>query len=166
MTTIRSAADARVLKLNSDFPSKARLTSALTRMIALFDMKDAEVSLSLVSDETIRKVNSDWRKKDKATDVLSFPLHELPMADLLVAARTAPMLLGDIMISIETTVKQAKSHKHTATDEALVLMAHGLLHLLGFDHRTDDEEREMDAFASVLVAAAKNRKTLKLSLTA
>ncbi len=166
MTTIRSAADARALKLNGDFPSKARLTSALTRMIALFDMKDAEVSLSLVSDETIRKVNSDWRKKDKATDVLSFPLHELPMADLLLAARTAPMLLGDIMISIETTVKQAKAHKHTATDEALVLMAHGLLHLLGFDHRTDDEEREMDAFAAVLVAAAKNRKPLKLSLTA
>ena len=166
MTTIRSAADARVLKLNSEFPSRARLTSALTKMVALFDLKDAEVSLSLVSDKTIREVNSNWRKKDKPTDVLSFPLHELPMADLLVAGRTAPLLLGDIVISIETTVRQAKKHKHTATDEALVLLAHGLLHLFGFDHRTDDEEREMDAFAAVLIAAAKNRRPLRLSLTA
>jgi probable rRNA maturation factor len=168
MSTIRLHAE-KLLAPKRAFgprPTSAAVKRSLERMLAAFRFADAEVSLSLVGDATIRGINKEWRKKDKPTDVLSFPQNDLPVADLFLAARTAPLLLGDVVISLETAERQARERKRSTSDEVITLLAHGLLHLLGFEHRTDDEEREMDAFVRVLEAAAKQRKPLRLALDA
>ncbi|XP_020687699.1 endoribonuclease YBEY, chloroplastic isoform X2 [Dendrobium catenatum] len=92
-----------------------------------------EVSLLLCNDYFIRKLNKDWRDEDHATDVLSMSQH-IPEIDLPV------LMLGDIVISIETALKQADERDHSLLDEV-----HGLLHLLGFDHEVSNlAEEEME----------------------
>jgi len=135
-------------------------------MIATLGLANVEVSLALVDDVVIRQLNKRWRKKDKTTDVLSFPMLDLPVSDIYKATLAATVLLGDIVVSVPTAIKQAKTHKRTPLDEMTTLVAHGLLHLLGFDHKSDDQEREMDAYVKVLEAAATNRKPLRLRLSA
>ena len=83
-----------------------------------------------MTDQTIHELNSQYRNKDKPTDVLSFPL-----ADDLY-----PWLLGDVVISIETAQRQARRRRHSLREEVLTLLIHGILHLLGFDHERSDKE--------------------------
>lgn len=135
------------------------------RMLDVLGFSNVEVSLALVGDETITELNGRYRKKRKATDVLSFPLHEIALGDFYEAARATRLHLGDIIVSVPTADRQAKEHDRAVIDEVTTLVAHGLLHLLGFDHRTDDEEREMDAYVRVLEAAATNKKPLAMALT-
>jgi len=89
-----------------------------------------EVDVMLASDRTLKKLNREWRGKDKATDVLSFPAAE-EMADVHA---------GDLAISFDTAEKQAEEHGHTLRDEIRILMLHGLLHLNGMDHEVDGGE--------------------------
>ena len=89
-----------------------------------------EVSIFLATDATIRKLNREFRKKDKATDVLSFPVEEEHV-------REAPKQAGDLAISLDTARKQAEEHGHTLQVEVKILLLHGLLHLAGYDHETD-----------------------------
>jgi probable rRNA maturation factor len=142
--------------------TSATLKKRAERMLAALDLTGVEVSLALVGDATIRDLNRQWRKKDHATDVLSFPM----MDDARPSAppSTGLTLIGDVVVSTPTAARQAKARKATVTDEITVLLAHGVLHLLGFDHGTDDEEREMDAYAGVLVAAAASRLPMRLKL--
>ena len=91
---------------------------------------EGEVSVLLASDATIRVLNRDYRKKDKATDVLSFPVDDFP--------GDAPKQAGDLAISVETAQKQAEEHGHSLQMEVRILMLHGLLHLAGLDHETDN----------------------------
>jgi probable rRNA maturation factor len=84
-------------------------------------------------------LNRDWRGKNKATDVLSFPqVTALDLRDLSRAARGAGKVpawwLGDVVISLDRASEQAEEHGHSLRDELDLLLAHGLLHLLGFDH--------------------------------
>jgi len=136
------------------------------RMLDALDLRGVEVSLALVGDETIRGLNREWRKKDKPTDVLSFPM----MDDAAVGAAGAtpagggPTLLGDVIVSTPTATRQARERKAPLAQEVTVLLAHGVLHLLGFDHDSDDEEREMDAYARVLEAAAVSALPMRLKL--
>jgi probable rRNA maturation factor len=97
----------------------------------------AELSVVLVSNQSIRKLNRQWRGKDSATDVLSFPLSlEAPPAGL-------PFELGEIFISVEKAAEQADSFGHDLERELAFLFVHGTLHVLGFDHETAEEEKEM-----------------------
>jgi probable rRNA maturation factor len=109
-----------------------------------------EVSLRLVDDAEIHALNRDYRGKDKPTDVLAFAQQEGPAA--------APDVLGDIVISVPTARRQAKRGLHA---ELLHLTAHGLCHLLGYDHRTDAEERAMNARAAGLMAEARRRGAIR-----
>lgn len=141
------------------------IVARATRMLDCLGLERVEVSLALVGDDTIKELNGRFRKKPKPTDVLSFPLHSADPASLLTAASAGPVLhLGDVAVSIPTAARQAKARKRPPLDELTTLVAHGLLHLLGFDHRTDAEEREMNAFASVLEAAALAKGPLALKL--
>jgi probable rRNA maturation factor len=88
--------------------------------------KGREFSCLLTNDEEIRTLNKQFRKKDKTTDVLSFPA--LPESGDL----------GDIAISVDRAVAQAREHGHTVEQEIEILILHGLLHLLGYDHETDE----------------------------
>ena len=74
------------------------------------------------------------------------------------AGAGAEALLGDVVISLDTAQRQADEHGRTLWDEVTLLLAHGLLHLVGYDHRTDAEERRMNARADMLVAAAGTRR--------
>ena len=89
-----------------------------------------EIDVLLADDGTLRRLNREFRGKNKATDVLSFP------ADPTVASVHA----GDLAISLETAARQAAEHGHTLRDELRILLLHGILHLLGMDHELDSGE--------------------------
>ncbi len=99
-----------------------------------------EVSVTFVDDAAIQELNREHRGKDRPTDVLSFPQwdpeDEHPPAPL-------PIPLGDIVISVETAERQASEYGHSLEREIGFLLAHGLLHLLGLDHETPEEETVM-----------------------
>lgn len=122
---------------------RKRLARDVTRMVkaaALHEgRKDLEVALRLCSDAAIHELNRDYRKKNKPTDVLAFAQREAQSAH--------GDLLGDIVISVETAKRQAKKGLYA---ELLHLASHGLCHLLGYDHRDDEEERVMNARAAGL----------------
>jgi probable rRNA maturation factor len=132
------------------------LRTELGRMVRAAAKTDArddyEVAARFVGDVQMRVLNRDYRGKDKPTDVLAFAHREGP------AAKLHPDVLGDLVISVDTARKQAKQGLHA---ELLHLASHGLCHLLGYDHRDDDEEREMNARAAALRAEAKRRGRIR-----
>ena len=113
------------------------MQSVLRRTADLLELgPDVEISVLLVDNETIRTLNRDYRDKDAATDVLSFPMEEeLPdeTAPQIIGGPTERML-GDLVISVERAVEQAAEYGHAVERELAFLTVHGLLHLLGYDH--------------------------------
>ena len=103
---------------------------------------DAEVSVTLTDDETIRALNRDYRRIDRATDVLSFPMYEKDE----LAEIAGPAALGDVVISLERAEAQAAEYGHGVDREVAFLTVHSILHLLGYDHETSEaDEKEMFA---------------------
>lgn len=92
----------------------------------------AEVDVTLVDDEEIREINKEQRRIDSSTDVLSFPLGENGEYD--ANPKTGALMLGDIVISVETALKQADLYGHGLEREIAFLTVHSILHLLGYDH--------------------------------
>lgn len=121
------------------------------RMLAALRMEGAELSVLLCDDASIHELNRDYRKKNRPTDVLAFAMREGEGGAL------HPSLLGDVVISVETARRQAQEHGRTIAAEVTFLLAHGLLHLLGYDHRTEEEDRVMRARADALCAAANGK---------
>ena len=105
----------------------------------------AEVSLLFCDDARIRELNREWRGLDKPTNVLSFPA--VP-ADRLA---TSP-LLGDIAVAFETVSRESKDEGKTLSHHTSHMIVHGLLHLLGYDHETDEEAEEMEALERAALA--------------
>jgi probable rRNA maturation factor len=130
-------------------------------MLAHLGLDGAELSIALVDDATIRTLNRDYRDKDKPTDVLAFAMEEGEPSPDGRGARppaVAPVrVLGDVIVSIDTASRQANKRRRPLLDEVTMLLAHGLLHLLGHDHQTDREEREMVAKTRELERAAAAR---------
>jgi probable rRNA maturation factor len=110
-------------------------------------LESLELSILLCDDATIRELNRRYRKKNKATDVLAFPMQEGP------GPAGHPGLLGDVVISLPTATRQAAEHDRPIIQEVTFLLAHGLLHLLGYDHASKREEREMKARTEGLLAS-------------
>jgi probable rRNA maturation factor len=127
------------------------LKSRAEKMLRELGLKKVELSLAIVDDETIRELNKKHRKKNKPTDVLSFPLLELRPGDAAEGA------LGDVILSVPTARRQAAKRRRPLLDELTMLLAHGILHLLGFDHRNDAEDRVMTARTRELERAATTR---------
>ncbi len=98
-------------------------------LLAAAGCEDCELSLVLCSDAHIQPLNAEWRGKDAATDVLSFPQDD-------------PVVLGDLVVSVETAARQAIERSHSLRDELRVLLVHGLLHLLGYDHEAGPQDLE------------------------
>lgn len=104
--------------------------------------QDAEVSVSFVSNNEIRRLNRAYRNKDSITDVLSFPLGANGKYD--INKETGCALLGDVVISLETAMHQAEIYGHSLEREIGFLTVHSMLHLLGYDHEISPlEERIM-----------------------
>ena len=102
---------------------------------------DAEVSVTLCDNEYIRKLNKEYREKDSATDVLSFPLYDNGEFDISECISGA--MLGDIVISLERAKEQAAELGHGTLRELAFLTVHSTLHLLGYDHERSKEEDEL-----------------------
>ena len=118
-------------------------------MLKALGLEDAELSILLCDDVTIRRLNRRYRDIDKVTDVLAFPMGEAPPNPV------GPGLLGDVVIALPTASRQARRHDRPIVEEVTFLLAHGLLHLLGYDHRTAAEDREMSARTDALMQAVR-----------
>ena len=106
-----------------------------------YQLENCELSLRLTSDRQIQSLNHQYRSLDKSTDVLAFAATE---ADILLPQDMGePQYLGDIIISLDTALRQAIEQKHSLTVELAWLSSHGLLHLLGWDHPDDVRLKQM-----------------------
>ena len=141
----------------------ARLRSRFARMVRAAWLTEGtaqplEVSLRLTDDTVIHELNRDYRHKDRPTDVLAFAMREGEGGDL------HPEILGDVVISVDTAERQARTFqargmpgRDSLFAELLFLASHGLCHLLGYDHQTDAEEAEMNQRMQALLAEAERK---------
>ncbi|WP_437676461.1 rRNA maturation RNase YbeY [Sorangium sp. So ce131] len=134
------------------------------KMLAHLALQGVELSVALVDDPAIHELNRTYRRKDKPTDVLAFPMIDENGAGSRKRGRRGPVdpsawqgLLGDVIVSVDTAARQAAERGRPLLDEITMLLGHGLLHLLGYDHKTDAEEREMTTLTGELEAAAASR---------
>ena len=111
-----------------------KITGAILKAL---ERSEAELSIALVGDKEMRPLNTKYRKKNKTTDVLSFP------ADHPATAK--PVLLGDVIISVEQARRQAKERNHSLKNEMVILLIHGILHLLGYDHEGSPQQAKIMA---------------------
>ncbi|HYR56193.1 MAG TPA: rRNA maturation RNase YbeY [Myxococcaceae bacterium] len=136
------------------------------RFLTRLDLHGTELSILLVGDGAIRQLNRRWRDIDSATDVLSFPSGDwmrcptfrvLPAPKCHTVRQSAPApdepgtVLGDVVISFDTAKRRAGKSKAVIVREINRYLAHGLLHLLGYDHQTPAEAREMAAMEEELL---------------
>ncbi|CAG9619354.1 Endoribonuclease YbeY [Sutcliffiella rhizosphaerae] len=104
----------------------------------------AELSVTFVDNERIQEINREYRDKDRPTDVISFAMEELGEGEMEIHYQDdAPRILGDIVISVPKAEEQAKDYGHSLKRELGFLALHGLLHLLGYDHENEKDEKEM-----------------------
>ena len=150
-----------VLDINNEqeaMPISDALVGKLKELLALVGeqegLESGEVSLSFVDDETIRELNRTYRGLDKPTDVLSFALSEMgeDEPDILYEVEEDESAqgedlptdaLGDIVISVPRAIAQAEEYGHSVEREIGFLFVHGFLHLLGYDHGTEEDEKVM-----------------------
>ena len=125
------------------------------KVLELVEQSQAELSLALVNNREIRKLNAKYRQKDYPTDVLSFPAaNELPIG---------VRLLGDVVISVEKAAEQAKQRGRTLNEEMVTLLIHGIVHLLGYDHeRSPKDARIMGRLEKRIYQALCDRGILKV----
>ena len=132
------------------------IQAAVKETLAYEQFEDqCEVSVTLVDNEKIKALNSEYRNKDRETDVLSFPLLDGEYSDEDLVDGFLP--LGDIVISLEKAREQAAELGHNINEEVAFLCVHSTLHLLGYDHETSPED-EADMFARQAEIMKKFRK--------
>ena len=124
-----SSPESRKAERDARIPSVRALGTFLREAQSAVRLKGM-VSVLLTTDTKIKTLNRDFRRKNKATDVLSFPAAEISRGEVA----------GDLAISVHTARRQAADHGHSLAIELKVLMLHGLLHLAGYDHETDSGE--------------------------
>ncbi len=122
-----------------------RFKTVARKLLREVDEPDSALSISLVGDGVIHELNAQHRGKDKATDVLSFPLNP--------TQGVPERLLGDVVISIDTARRQAADYDAPLQDELYRLLIHGILHVLGHDHERPAERAAMEAEERRLAAA-------------
>ena len=146
-----------------DFDYKKTANDVISKTLLLEHFNyDVEVSITFVDEENIREINKEFRDIDKSTDVLSFPMIEYDsdysrisdrkeeMYDFLIDRidiknpDTDEIILGDIVLCIPVIIMQAQEYNHSILREYAFLIAHSMLHLLGFDHIEDDERIIME----------------------
>ena len=105
--------------------------------------EDAELSVTFVDNDRIQEINYQYRHKNQPTDVISFALEEMGEDEMQIIGDEMPRVLGDIVISIPKAHEQAEEYNHSFMRELGFLTVHGFLHLLGYDHETSEDEKEM-----------------------
>lgn len=122
-----------------------------TRTPAAAALANCEVSINIIDDQEMCSLNAHWRQKDKTTDVLSFPQFSVKELKNL-SPKSGAWTLGDIVISYPVALRQSREIGHSLFAEMDRLLAHGLLHLLGYDHEISAlEERRMKRLENKLL---------------
>lgn len=134
--------------------TRSEIRLRINAMMKLLQLKKVEVSVLLTDDDHIHELNLQWRGFDKPTDVLAFALREGELGS------SDQAMLGDIVVSLETAARQATRAKKPLLDEVTMLLGHGLLHLLGWDHDTKPKDRAMRAETDRLILAADRASTV------
>ena len=116
-------------KVNIDESLYKDFNNIITKATEMEGYDGGEISIAFVNDEKIKELNNKFRNINEVTDVLSFPMDD--------------EILGDIIISAERALAQSKDYGHSFKREICYLVTHGILHLLGYDHKTDGEKKEM-----------------------
>ena len=129
----------RKIKINIE-----KLKKDAQTILGLLDYHDFELTIFLTTNKTIRAYNKKYRKKDEATDILAFPYYpDLQPGQRIVPELESDKQLGDLIISLEYVQSAIKKLKTTLTKRLEVLLVHGICHLLGYDHITDEEYKIM-----------------------
>lgn len=115
----------------------AKFKSHIQKIMQALECHDDELSVLIVEDAKIRQMNYQYRNIDAATDVLSFPQNEGDDTEFI------SQMLGDVVISVETAERQAVEHQFSLEQELVLLLVHGTLHLLGYDHERSLEEEKI-----------------------
>jgi probable rRNA maturation factor len=124
-----------------------RVVSAASKALALKPAGPCELSLVFADDATVKALNAEWRGKDKPTNVLSFPALPVKLGDRL------PPLLGDVILAFETVARESLEEGKPTEHHISHLVLHGFLHLLGYDHETDEQADEMEALERRILAS-------------
>lgn len=126
------------------------------RGLEILDPEITEISLSFVSMDEIHELNRDYRGVDRPTDVLSFPMTDdfEQLQSMYDGLEEGPeeLLLGDVVICLEKALQQAEEYGHSAEREIVYLFVHSVLHLLGYDHMTDEDKKVMRAREKQVIA--------------
>ncbi|OQW33782.1 MAG: hypothetical protein A4E19_02740 [Nitrospira sp. SG-bin1] len=107
------------------------------QVLSAVEESGSELSLELTGDRRMRRLNREYRKKDRPTDVLAFPIREAVMPP---GVRPVTRMLGDVVISLPTASRQAKEAGRSIDEELATLLVHGVLHLCGYDHERSPRE--------------------------
>ena len=127
--------------------AEAMLRRALAEAATMASISGGELAVVLTDDAVIRALNRDWRGKDAPTNVLSFPAPTEARGQ-----GAAPRLLGDIVIAYETAAREARADNKPFLQHLAHLAVHGFLHLLGYDHETDEEADAMEGLEAGILA--------------
>lgn len=120
--------------------STKKMTQDIKKILRHLGYQDYDVNILLTTNRTIRKYNKTYRHKDKATDILSFPFYpDLKPGQRIEATAPEESCLGDIIISLEYVRKDIKKLYVSFDDRTQRLLVHGICHLLGYDHETDED---------------------------
>lgn len=124
--------------IDKDIEELNILNDYIKYLVKTLDLKKCEFNIIIIDNKKIHEINKIYRNVDRETDVISFA-----MEDNMDIKYTDFRLLGDIYISIDKCYSQAKEYGHSNTREICFLATHGILHLLGYDHMTEKDEKEM-----------------------
>lgn len=125
--------------------NQTRFARLAEQVLSLVGELASELSIELIGDRRMRRLNRVYRRKDRTTDVLAFPMREALTPHALRQAqgrpsRLMPAILGDVAISVPTALRQAREAGRSLDDELAVLLVHGVLHLCGYDHERNEKE--------------------------
>ena len=128
-------------------------------MIKAIGYDGFDIGVLLTTNKSIRTYNRDYRDKDKPTDILSFPYHtELKPGEQIKVIHEEDKNLGDIIISLEYVIKKAHELERTFDEHLIILLAHGVAHLLNYDHITDEDYVIMQKVEDSLLRSVRNIK--------
>ena len=129
----------RKIKIN-----EKKIKAGTKKMLAFINYSEFDIGVLFTTNKSIRNYNITFRKKDKATDILSFPYHtELTAGQRVSVHEPEDSNLGDLIISLEFASKDAKLFGSSLDDYILMLIAHGVAHLIGYDHITDSDYKKI-----------------------
>ena len=135
--------------------SRRKIKKIALTILELAAKKNAELSLALIGNVEMQKLNARYRKKDYPTDVLSFPVEGIMPKET--------RLLGDVVISVDKAIEQAKARGHSSEQELITLLIHGVVHLLGYDHeRSARQARAMGRVEKGIYRQLCERRLIKL----